>query len=160
MSLSRVVEEVLELQLCTVTKQGRQKIITFTKNKTELWDKSLPVLRNPIKKKKYINITDYENKENELFVSGFSGLAKYSMLSEDKNNVYAIHSSVYNKLLRNRIIEEVDKSMNEIEIWIYNPKILTCTQIVDPLSLYLSLRNTQDERVESALEELIRGMEW
>lgn len=31
---------------------------------------------------------------------------------------------------------------------------------VDPLSLYLSLRNDPDERVQAALKELLEAMQW
>ena len=33
-------------------------------------------------------------------------------------------------------------------------------QTVDPLSLYLSLRGTSDERIESALNDLMKGIQW
>ena len=47
-----------------------------------------------------------------------------------------------------------------IEVWKYNPKTLVEdvfneNSVVDPLSLYLSLKDNQDERIEMALEQII-----
>ena len=53
--------------------------------------------------------------------------------------------------------------MNEgrycLEVWKYNPKQLANLvqddySVVDPLSLYLSLKNETDERIEMALEQI------
>ena len=52
-----------------------------------------------------------------------------------------------------------------LEVWKYNPGILSHTAIiteliVDPLSLYLTLKNTPDERIEMALEQIIEQLKW
>lgn len=43
----------------------------------------------------------------------------------------------------------------EIEMWKYDPELFAWEGVVDPLSLYLSLKNTKDERVEMALEQQV-----
>lgn len=48
----------------------------------------------------------------------------------------------------------------EIEIWKYTPTQFAYEGKVDRLSLYLSLKNSGDERVQSALDALLEGMEW
>lgn len=48
----------------------------------------------------------------------------------------------------------------KIEIWSYSPDLLSESPVVDPLSLYLSLRNSEDERVQQQLETLIAGIKW
>jgi hypothetical protein len=48
----------------------------------------------------------------------------------------------------------------EVELWWYDPMLLSEGQEVDPLSLYLSLQDSTDDRVHTALEELLRGQEW
>ena len=47
------------------------------------------------------------------------------------------------------------RSQCKIEIWRYNPDVLTLNNCVDELSLYLSLMSDEDERVEEALEILL-----
>ncbi|MEI8121955.1 MAG: hypothetical protein WCI20_07870 [bacterium] len=42
----------------------------------------------------------------------------------------------------------------------YRPEILSDGPTVDRLSLYLSLREEHDERVQSALKELLESVRW
>ncbi len=52
-----------------------------------------------------------------------------------------------------------------LEIWKYNPQTLlgelsNHKDVVDPLSLYLSLKESQDERIEMALEQIKKQFIW
>ena len=48
----------------------------------------------------------------------------------------------------------------EISVWSYAPSLLAKGNAVDRLSLYLSLKESQDERIEAALEEMMRELQW
>ena len=50
------------------------------------------------------------------------------------------------------------KAQVAIEYWRYNPRKLSKTNIVDELSLALSLREISDERVEEAVEEMLKNL--
>lgn len=43
-------------------------------------------------------------------------------------------------------------------MWRNEPSLFSDDDIVDPLSVDLSLRDTDDERIEAALEELLEGI--
>ena len=43
----------------------------------------------------------------------------------------------------------------EIEIWKYDPELFAREGVVGPLSPYLSLKDTKDERVEMVLEQQV-----
>jgi len=52
-----------------------------------------------------------------------------------------------------------------LEVWKYNPEILVKRlhndmKVVDPLSLYLSFKENTDERIEMALEQIIKKYIW
>ena len=48
-----------------------------------------------------------------------------------------------------------------IEIWSYAPSVLSSEgETVDRLSLYLTLRNSPDERVQGELATMMEGMQW
>jgi len=52
-----------------------------------------------------------------------------------------------------------------LEVWKYNPAKLVENfkneaQVVDPLSLYLCLKNSKDERIEMAIEQIIKTYRW
>jgi hypothetical protein len=48
----------------------------------------------------------------------------------------------------------------EVEVWTYSPDLFEKYGVVDRFSLYLSMQKTDDERVESALEEMMRQVSW
>lgn len=49
---------------------------------------------------------------------------------------------------------------NMIEVWRYDPTLMSLNGYVDKLSLYLSLINDEDERVQIELEHLLETIEW
>lgn len=53
-----------------------------------------------------------------------------------------------------------DPEALEIEVWSYSPSLFAIGDLVDPLSLYLSLRHSDDERVAGSLEELLEKVRW
>ena len=53
-----------------------------------------------------------------------------------------------------------DEKLTEIEVWSYDPTILSKEKYVDLASLALSLKEINDERVEQALEESLKGETW
>jgi hypothetical protein len=53
-----------------------------------------------------------------------------------------------------------DEADAAVELWVYDPCILAAAGRADRLSLYLSLHDEQDERVQAALAELLKGVEW
>jgi hypothetical protein len=53
-----------------------------------------------------------------------------------------------------------DLRCNEIEVWSYDPKLFATAGVIDRLSLFLSLWDENDERVEAALEQMMKEMPW
>ena len=47
-----------------------------------------------------------------------------------------------------------------LQLWCYEPRILLVDGSVDPFSLYLSLQDENDERIEMALEEMMEQYAW
>ncbi len=50
--------------------------------------------------------------------------------------------------------------MQNVQICKYNPALFATDGHVDPLSLYMSLINSGDERVVSCLEEMMESVKW
>lgn len=48
----------------------------------------------------------------------------------------------------------------ELEIWSYDPMLFALDGHVDVLSLYISLREAPDARVEQAVEEVMGRYSW
>ncbi len=47
-----------------------------------------------------------------------------------------------------------------LETWAYDPLVLSAGDTVDPLSLFLSMRDSPDERIQQQLRILMEGIEW
>ena len=155
-ALARAVVNLEDLQLCQTQKDDTgTKIICFEKNKRELWKKAQKYLFSPVKKILYSDILSDKNLKN----SGINALAHYSHLNPEQYETIAIWDKDFSDLsIQFNEIEGVYK----IEIWKYSPS-MPCSadsKFVDKLSLYLSLKDEPDARVEKELEILIEKMPW
>jgi hypothetical protein len=95
--------------------------------------------------------------------AGFTALAAYSNLAEPPVRVVAVASGAWTALRgRFAVVDAsaIDQPSVEVELWAYPPRAIADGPNVDRLSLFLSLNGTSDERVESALDELLEGMKW
>ena len=104
-----------------------------------------------------------ESKPLGALTAGLDALAVLSMINPLGHSIVAIEK---NKLDENQI-EIVknkdfikDKKLVEIELWDYDPRLFSNSSNVDILSLYASLKDETDERVEQALEDVLRGELW
>ena len=59
-----------------------------------------------------------------------------------------------------RAATSFDDARFEIETWSYDPGVLATGETVDPLSLYLTVRNHADERVAQAADQLLEQFQW
>jgi predicted HNH restriction endonuclease len=95
--------------------------------------------------------------------AGFTALSEYTMISEDRVPAYATGIDAYQQMKHKNMIKEVsypEEAEAKIEVWRYQPEILSSLETVDKLSLFLSMKNETDERVQSALNELMEGIKW
>lgn len=160
MSMSRSIDEIEAADLAIVKMEGKNRLVSFEVNKWDLWKKALPNLKTPVRKSLWLKET---GNSSHFYQAGETELSDHSMLTPPKQPTYAI-GSVQWKKIRNEL--EISKFSDEaackLELWSYDPGIITKPneRRVDPLSLYLSLQDTEDERVEAALEEMMESIEW
>jgi hypothetical protein len=99
-----------------------------------------------------------------LLRAGLSALAERTMIAPDATPAYALSSSAYQAavkggILKQHAVGELDTIA--IERWLYTPALLSLDgEQVDDLSLFLSLHDSPDERVQSALNEMLEAMTW
>ena len=92
-----------------------------------------------------------------------SALSRRTMITDERLPTYALPSSLFQAFLEKGTFvgcRDAENATVRIEVWSYNPHQLGDDQMVDPLSLYLSLRYSADERVQQQLEQLIKGIKW
>ena len=123
----------------------------FIREGKELWEQALPVLQSPVER---VMRTD---RLLDAPISGEEALAEWTMLAEPQERHWAISKQEVQHLGR-----DLDKEFGEhvVEVWRYDPKLLGNNNIVDVLSLYLSLRDTSDERVHKEINQLMKDKQW
>lgn len=145
---------------------------------------ALPKLQCPVKKRAWLEWQDKPNSGIGFggLVAGESALAHYTSLADtgvkqwaiDQNawlgltkraNVKMLASGSADEALNERSQFSKEREVMEIEVWSYRPRIITSEEhIVDPLSLWLSLANSNDERIqitrETLLEQVWNKLPW
>ncbi len=160
MTLTRAFDELVSLGLGEVVTEGRERVLRFNVDKRDLWARSREVMRSPVKKRTFILPP---GKMWEGLPAGLTALAHYTMLAPPSNPVYAISMDGWKSLkLLNAVVElpAPEPQLYEIEIWNYSPLLFKEDDVVDRFSLYLSLRDNTDERVQSALEKMMEDVLW
>ena len=137
----------------------KEKFLSFNKSNLELWNVAEPLMTNPIKKTHYL--TGYVS-DSGTYISNINALSHYTDLSDDVINHYAVKQGYLKQLVGANLKEFSKIEANiYIEEWKYNPYLLTKnTKYVDKLSLYLCLKEANDDRTKMALQQLINSIEW
>jgi DNA-binding MarR family transcriptional regulator len=151
MTITRAVRQLEQTGIIRTYKNGVLKIITSEYTGRELFEKAKEHLFCPIKREQYIR---KEVVDPSLLISGDQALSMYSMLNPPRINCYA--TGVIEKWkdkLEDTLIDESQQV--ELQIWKYNPQILSRNSTVDVLSLAMCYVDDTDERVEEAVEEML-----
>jgi len=160
MTMTRAFDELEATGFGEHSVMGKERHIHFLETGKALWEKALPYMTTPVSKHLYV-ASPMQMGKGQL--AGLSALARYTMLAEPKIPVLAISAVEWKAWLqqnKNNELKLPEPGSSEIELWKYLPAQFANKETVDRLSLYLSLRNNTDERIQSALDALLRGMEW
>ncbi|MDD2466829.1 MAG: hypothetical protein PHI97_22775 [Desulfobulbus sp.] len=162
MTMSRAFQEVdVALEEVFADKWRRGEIKQEIKGK-ELWLALQPYWRSPVNQRYYLPRNDMDRSLGVR--AGLSALAGYSMLAESSREVFAVSQSewkVFRQKSQSIVFDRPDALTFEMEVWAYSPHLLSQQgNLADPLSLYLSLQESKDERIQSALDELLEGVKW
>ncbi len=152
LAVSRAISELEGKQLLQARKEWKTKSIYSPISRKELWDKAMPYLTSPVKKIVYSD----EIGNGAFYVGGISALSHYSFLNPDDQTTLATWERDF--VPNNHSFSEWESSdfKYKIEIWKYSPEMkIGQHEYVDRLSLYLSLRDDNDPRVEKELENII-----
>ncbi len=161
MTATRAVRELLQLGLFELQERGRAKHLKLAGSRRELWEKAKPCLRSPVQKtlwtydRRILDVTDVR-------WAGESALARLTMLNEPRQPVIALPSESARQAKQTGVFFEPRKLADAIavQVWRYLPNMLAQEKTVDPLSLWLSLRNEQDDRILIALDEIEEKFPW
>ena len=130
----------------------KEKALVITDKGKELWEKVSPLMLSPVDRVAY---TDHELVEKPF--SGESALERYTMIAAPDKLCKAVSKewALEHKQLLNKYYGDY-----QVEVWRYDPCLLDKNHAVDPLSLYVSLQTSDDERIRIELKNLINSITW
>ncbi|MDR0370581.1 MAG: MarR family transcriptional regulator [Prevotellaceae bacterium] len=150
-TVSRAVKNLEELGLCNLVGR-KEKQIQFAVKGKKLWILAQSFLQNPVERNLF---TDKVLNKNQMCISNINALAHYTMLNDEEMRYFAVNKNIAKKMDVNKYAGD-----NTIEIWRYNPELLSDNRFVDKLSLYLLFKNNTDERIQTELEQMINEIQW
>ena len=161
MTLTRAFDELVSLGLGEVVTEGRERVLRFIDGKKDLWQRSREFMRSPVKKRTFIR--PLGGNWGEGLPAGLTALAHFTMLAPPSIPVYAVDANGWKSMQLNYAIVALpaaEPQSYEIEIWNYSPLLFQEDDVVDRFSLYFSLQDNVDERVQSALEKMMEEVLW
>ncbi|MFH1707790.1 MAG: hypothetical protein ABIF71_07720 [Planctomycetota bacterium] len=160
MTLTRAFDEIESAGLGRMTKKGRHRMLELGASAGSIWEKARSFMRNPVKARVFI-----EAKDAGVFKcqAGLSALAAYSDLAPPDHPVFAAGAGEWSDARDKKRIAELafpEPGTVEVEIWSYSPGHVSDRNIADPLSVYLTLKDDPDERIDAALDQMLKGLAW
>lgn len=166
MTASRAVVELEAQGLVSTRKVARTKEIYLPHDPREVWRLAQHRLRTPVlRRMALLGGTPIDSER--WHVAGLSALSRRTMLAEPRARTYAVSREAARELeaAGGTVVPDASVLAGEadavtIEVWSYDPAPLSQDGVVDPLSLFLSLRDDPDERVQGALQRMLEGLPW
>ena len=165
MAITNAIDKLKYHKLIEVEGE-KEKFMRFRYERHELWNiaQEQNMLVNPVIKTVYV---DEKPKELFLLNCNASALPEYTDLNPSRQEYLAIEKTVFYGLQKsNALVNPNDyEGRYALEVWKYNPLVLVDElpndrPVVDPLSLYLSVKDSTDERIEMALDKILEKFIW
>lgn len=156
MGITKAISILEQLRLCNVV-GTKEKYIHFITGYNELWEQAKPYLLSPVLKTVFVD----ELPHKAILKSNIMALPEYSDMAPGNQEYYAIEKTDFYTLQKNNELTNLNEYEGQycLEVWKYNPNTLGKGIVegnyIDPLSLYLSIKDIEDERIEMALDQII-----
>jgi len=154
MTVSRSLRELERSRLAELNQKAQSKSLNF-EARDSLWRKAKHKLRSPVKSIVFVSAVPPSSISRK---SGISALSEMTMLADDRLPTFAVSEHNFREMLRTEKLKKAfeEDSAAKIEVWGRDPKILSADGCIDPISLYLILKDESDERVQHELETLMK----
>jgi hypothetical protein len=157
MTITRAFNAIEAAELGKAVRKGYERWLGFDKPAQILWEEAQTYLRNPVRETRRIRLADIPVEQR--IEAGETALARWTMLLPPPEPVFAIASRNWKHMAAPEIpIAEPDTC--RVQLWRYDPQPLARHGRVDRFSLWLSLEQERDERVQAARETLMEEQAW
>ncbi len=154
-TLTRAVQQLDSLGLISSRNGGVSKWVTLKSDLEETMRAAENALSSPIRKTVYLKAMP---KNIRAKIGGIRALADMSMLAANESDgSFAISREEYRKIPKEGFIsrqEFRDFGGVVVEVWRYDPFLLSDDKYVDEISLVLSLKDDPDERIQKELDSI------
>jgi hypothetical protein len=156
-TITKIAAELKAKSLCKIG-GTKEKRLTFDIDRKQLWTIAEPHMQSPVSKSLF---TDQEETA-DFCQSGDAALSYYTFLADTGKAAYAVYKTDFEKRRESGYWDYLDETEGNIrvEIWKYNPAVLSNNGYIDPLSLYLCYREDKNERVVAEINKLIEERTW
>lgn len=160
MAISKARSDLEANKLCELTRKGKVVQTQFALPPKALWEKAGPILRSPVRKRRWLQ---WAGRAPEWKKAGISALAAIGHITDDDIPTYAVDTKEFQRHLEQGAVHgcpDRHEAEAQVEIWQYDPGLLSKGPAVDFLSLYLSLQMNPDERVQADLSTRMEKFPW
>lgn len=156
-TVSEAAKELEQAGVCTIEGDNSGKYLHLVR-KEEIWEKAYPWLASPVQEVMYCNRIELIP-EGLRYVTYDKALAEYTFMADFSGEAYAVYKNddAIKGLKNGGALNKVEGKYR-IELWKYNPALLAKGGMVDALSLVLCYKDTDDERVMSELNDLVKNI--
>lgn len=164
MTVSRALRDLEALGLVERWKEGRRRPARLAGAPRDVWEKSQQYLASPAEK----HYAVFRAHIPGALDAGLTALSHLSDLIAPQMETVAVGPDAWRLAQRNLSYSQLEPSQRLffehdytfVQVWTYEPSLLSDEGRVDPLSLYLSLKNDADERVQAALKQALADLPW
>ncbi|MDR1896121.1 MAG: hypothetical protein LBR10_04935 [Prevotellaceae bacterium] len=156
-TITKIAAELKSKKLCKIS-GTKEKRLAFDVDRKQLWTTAEPQMQSPVGKSFF---TDQKG-TTDFCKSGDSALSYYTFLADTGKEAYAVYKTDFEKQKESGYWDYLDETEGNtrIDVWKYNPRILSDNGYIDPLSLYLCYREDRNERVAAEINKLIEKRTW
>lgn len=155
MTISRAARELAQHNLVVINSMGKHRALRLTGSAKEIWQRAQEHLRSPVRSRVF-GKSQRDAPPGKVFRAGESSLAAHTMLASSDTGTVAVSAKLWAKVKKTWGFEEVQEAAEGlvvVELWQYDPAILTEYIDVDPLSLLVSFKDADDERLQMAVKQ-------
>lgn len=154
-TVSGAAKELERAGVCTIEGDNSGKYLQMI-SKDEIWDRAYHLMTTPIQEVLYCDDVDLIP-SSLRFVTYDKAMAEYTFLADFSKEAVAVYKNddAVRRLKNEGVFNRVEGRCR-VELWKYNPALLSEGNVVDALSLALCYRGTDDERVSGELNNLVK----
>ena len=159
-TMTRAFDELDAAGLVSIAREGCERVLWFNHDKKQVWETALDHMHSPVKKRLWIKF-QHDNPPGTR--AGLSALSSYSNLSEPANPVLALERQHWRKVKAGngvKILNIIESDAIQLEVWSYSPMMFNKNGVVDRFSLFLSMKENNDEQIQSSLEKMMENVIW